>query len=185
MIANLRKIISIIIINTLFLSVGKLGYAKDNFIYVEVGTPMVSDIIPNDRPYQPLLVLFRMENTFHKVNQNADFRYYIEPQYAFVSEYDFEYGLNFGFNFTYHYSQEDKLFIGIGSGPHYITKETKLQANTFLFSDNLYFGNKFYIADNFYLITEFRIRHLSNLDLIMPNLGLDNLFFVLGIRKKF
>jgi hypothetical protein len=74
----------------------------------------------------------------------------------------------------------------MGTGPHFISLRTSRQARGFIFSDNLELG-LIYPVSNLHLDfnVKARYRHISNAGLEDPNVGIDNLFLVLGITKYF
>ena len=99
---------------------------------------------------------------------------------------DWEFGLNFGFMYQQTLFRTLKLTVALGTGPHYITLNTSRQDHGFIFSDNLELGLLYPISKSgidFNL--KVRYRHISNAGLQAPNVGIDNLFFVMGITKCF
>ncbi|MEL7123164.1 MAG: acyloxyacyl hydrolase [Bacteroidota bacterium] len=104
----------------------------------------------------------------------------------FRSQIEFEFGVNFGLRYRFIQAKNWILEGAIGAGPHYITIETRRQANGFIFSDNFELGTThFFKGINTGLNFKLRYRHISNAGLKNPNGGIDNLFVVMGITSVF
>jgi hypothetical protein len=123
-------------------------------------------------------------------NHPGIFTIYAEPQVnpVFIrkgqqTKTDLEFGVNIGFQHMYPLRKNIYPYILIGSGPHFVTVHTIKQSRGFIFSDNfgagVYFFNKKEIALNL----GFRLRHLSNANLKMPNSGINTFNYYLGISK--
>jgi hypothetical protein len=73
----------------------------------------------------------------------------------------------------------------LGSGPHFITADLPRQAKGFIFSDNLAVG--FFKGVNqkkgLFLNVQFRVRHISNAGLKLPNAGVNTLNVLVGLSK--
>jgi hypothetical protein len=93
----------------------------------------------------------------------------------------FETGVNLGIAYEYYIPQKAILFVGAGVGPHYININTDLQANGFIFSDNLFAGVHQILNPNWMLTYQVKLRHISNAGLQNPNVGIDNVFTGLGV----
>lgn len=98
----------------------------------------------------------------------------------------YEAGLNMGFRYQAQLSERWLFGAAIGAGPHYITLNTESQAPGFIFSDNFELGFSYLPPSKDWGINlRTRFRHISNAGFKYPNLGLDNLFVILGIRQQF
>ena len=73
------------------------------------------------------------------------------------------------------------MTAAIGTGPHYLSLESDIQAKGFIFSDN--FEVAFYqkLKSRLGFSIKMRFRHLSNAGLKEPNIGIDNFFLMLGV----
>ena len=97
----------------------------------------------------------------------------------------YETGLNMGFRYQAQLTERWLFGVAIGAGPHYITLNTESQAPGFIFSDNFELGFSYLKPNRDWGINlRARFRHISNAGFKYPNLGLDNLFVILGIRHQ-
>lgn len=156
-----------------------------------IGTSYVDEHLPGGSNYHPIKLIYKYNFPLLKKNKNRKSNIFlqIEPQFNPVivtnAKNAFEFGINVGF--LYHKLTTDRsiLFAGIGSGPHYISVETSLQSNGFIFSDNFIIGFRQLL--NFKKPVELniqtRFRHISNAGLQEPNLGIDNFFILIGLSK--
>jgi hypothetical protein len=73
----------------------------------------------------------------------------------------------------------------LGSGPHYITADLPRQANVKIFSDNIDFGLFRQLNKNkpLFLNLQFRVRHISNAGLKLPNSGVNTLNVLVGLSN--
>ncbi len=187
-------ICSILFVVLLF--TGKLN-AQD-FSYINskssgflIGTSYVDEHLPGGSNYHPIKLIYNYSIPLLKndVCRKSNLFLQFEPQFNPVivtnSKNAFEFGVNIGF--LYHLSLNDKsmFFGGIGSGPHYISVETSLQANGFIFSDNFIIGYRQLIntKNSIEFNIQTRFRHISNAGIKEPNLGIDNFFLLIGIFK--
>jgi|AntRauTorckE5430_2_1112549.scaffolds.fasta_scaffold05439_2 hypothetical protein len=96
----------------------------------------------------------------------------------------YEAGLNMGFRYQAQLTEHWLFGAAIGSGPHYISLNTESQAPGFIFSDNFELGFSYLPPNKDWGINlRARFRHISNAGFKYPNLGLDNLFVILGVRQ--
>jgi hypothetical protein len=73
----------------------------------------------------------------------------------------------------------------LGSGPHYISAHLDRQATGFIFSDNLAIGALTRLnRKQLFLNLQFRIRHISNANLKLPNRGVNSYNFFIGLSKR-
>ncbi len=156
-------------------------YASFNF-----GTSVIDELLPEGEYYTPLTIL----GTF-SIWSWAGFNIYGEVQLAqsFAStslRTDYEFGFNMGLTYRHHLSKELQILGSIGAGPHYVTVDTRRQADGFIFSDNFEAGFVYWISAHETVVNcKVRYRHISNAGLQEPNGGIDNLFVVVGVGKRF
>ena len=113
---------------------------------------------------------------------------YFEPQFNLVHTdrpWDFEFGTNLGIR-NYIKANDGLYFYQmLGSGPHYISAHLDRQATGFIFSDNLAVGALTRInRKQLFLNLQFRIRHISNANIKLPNRGVNSYNFFIGLSKK-
>jgi hypothetical protein len=141
--------------------------------------------------YTPLFFMGHFGIDLLKAKKTAmpqRFTLFFEPQVNPVilqrpgaNGHSMEFGANVGVQHMYPVSRNFYLYILISTGPHFITVHTGQQARGFIFSDNMGAGTYFYISKNLALNTGFRIRHMSNANLEMPNHGINTMNFFIGI----
>lgn len=141
--------------------------------------------------YQPFLIkgLFgwHLGKTENIADKTGHFIGYLEPQInpVFVSGKlsELEFGCNFGFRFEQEIGEKNRLYWAIGTGPHFITQESRQQHPGYIFSDNFIFGWYRQLKGDYYSNLQYRFRHISNAGIYEPNLGIDNSFIGLGVSK--
>ncbi len=92
---------------------------------------------------------------------------------------DIEFGVNVGLRYDYKIFKRQFIYCAVGTGPHYISLKTKMQARGFIFSDNFVFGT-YRQLEKIKLNLQVRYRHMSNASLMHPNKGIDNFFILAG-----
>ena len=141
--------------------------------------------------YQPILIKgllgWNLGRTGNIENKTGHFIWYLEPQInpVLVSGKlsELEFGCNFGFRFEKEIGEQDLLYWAIGTGPHFITQESRQQHPGYIFSDNFIFGWYHQLSGDYYSNLQYRFRHISNAGIYEPNLGIDNSFVGLGVSK--
>ncbi len=146
-----------------------------------------STLLPEKLPegsYSPVLILGRANFSLGTPEKSGGFSLYVEPQFNPVAlngrMRDIEFGLNIGAEYHKQFNSVLGAYLAIGTGPHYISVDTKLQAGGFIFSDNFIFGTRLSLPHFATLDIQYRFRHISNASLQAPNNGIDNHFLVLG-----
>jgi len=148
----------------------------------------IGEDLPEGVTYYPHMVLAR--HYLHDFSPGRHgFLIYGEPQLVAATldgngRTEVEGGINLGIEYQLRFLKTWYLQAAIGTGPHYISVETDLQAKGFIFSDNFEVGlikNLPRLATQLHLRTRFR--HISNAGLQSPNLGIDSFFFVIGISR--
>ena len=137
--------------------------------------------------YQPVLLIWHIGIDLNKLchapkNCKSKFSLYLEPQINPVvnPETDIECGIGLGFKFMYPVTDSLSTYILAGAGPHYISVNTKKQANGFIFSDTIGVGFYYFLTKKSAVNVGYRFRHMSNIGLAKPNYGIDNHFGTIG-----
>lgn len=142
--------------------------------------------------YQTILLIWHLGIDMKKLfpeleNHKGKLSFYLEPQINPVvnPETDIECGIGLGFKYMYPIT--DRLFPYImgGTGPHYISVNTKDQADGFTFSDTIGIGFYYFLTENSSINLGYRYRHMSNTGLDAPNGGIDNHFGTIGYSMLF
>jgi hypothetical protein len=138
--------------------------------------------------YNPIFFAGDFSWQFGKARRKHFLAFYLEPQFnlvATVRPLDIEFGTNIGLRYYQQLSPRFYLYQMLGSGPHYITADLPRQAKGFIFSDNLAVG--FFKGVNqkkgLFLNVQFRVRHISNAGLKLPNAGVNTLNVLVGLSK--
>ncbi|HEU4470256.1 MAG TPA: acyloxyacyl hydrolase [Flavisolibacter sp.] len=126
--------------------------------------------------------------SFSKPRKKDFLAWYAEPQVNPVRTrrpWDIEFGVNLGLRNYIKINEGLYLYQMIGAGPHYMSARLERQARGFIFSDNFAVGaftklNK----KNLLLNLQFRMRHLSNANLKLPNRGINSYNFLVGLSKS-
>jgi hypothetical protein len=96
-----------------------------------------------------------------------------------------EFGLNFGIQHLYSLTKKISVYEMISTGPHFMGAQTVTQTRGFIFSDNMGAGIYYFATEKVAINLGFRIRHISNADLMMPNHGINTYNFYFGLSKLF
>ena len=95
-----------------------------------------------------------------------------------------EFGLNIGLLARLNFFNDTLSLYGlVSSGPHFISKAPQRQANGFIFSDNFFVGFNVRMSDNTFLDIRSGKRHMSNLNIQMPNGGINTFIINIGVFK--
>jgi len=138
--------------------------------------------------YNPIFFAGDFSWQFGKQRKKNFLALYFEPQFnlvATVRPLDIEFGSNIGLRYYEHISPGFLLYQMLGSGPHYITADLPRQARGFIFSDNLAIGffKQLKKERPLFLNFQFRVRHISNAGLKLPNSGVNTLNVLVGLSK--
>ncbi|MGB0431567.1 MAG: acyloxyacyl hydrolase [Bacteroidia bacterium] len=188
------KIKAFLVCVGLLFTAAAFGQDNTRFAQHEVGIKLSFSFINEKMPegyYQPVLLQgyfgWHLGLTENIANKNGHFIAYLEPQInpVFVSGEltDIEFGCNFGARYDLELSKTNRLYWAIGTGPHYVTVDTKMQHRGYIFSDNFIMGWQHQWEGPIYSTVQYHFRHISNANLMRPNKGLDNHFLTLGISK--
>lgn len=153
-----------------------------------IGLSIYSITLPEGNNYKPLLLMGNFGLELTKKEKKGKWWIMFEPQlnpvFLDTKLKELEFGINVAFRYKYKIGKLSFCYAQLGSGPHFITIPTERQSQGFIFSDNLAFGLSNKITGNWMLNTEFRIRHISNANVMAPNRGMNNLFLILGLSKQ-
>ena len=153
-----------------------------------IGISTYSIVLPEGSHYRPLLLMGNFGIQLTHKEKKGKWWIMLEPQInpVFLDKQlkEAEFGINVAFRYKYQLAETFYFYGQLGSGPHFITIPTERQAHGFIFSDNLAFGLSKIMANNWMLNTEFRIRHISNANVMKPNRGMNNLFLIVGLSKQ-
>jgi len=157
---------------------------------LNLGFSFFHEKLPENVTYKPVLILGYYNRPLSKGQKNYAFSWYLEPQINPViignKLSELEFGVNTGIAFSYQLAPNYQVYAAIGTGPHFVTVKTASQARGFIFSDNFIIGMKrsFLMNDKSYdLNLQYRFRHISNANLMLPNKGIDNHFVILGLNR--
>lgn len=144
--------------------------------------------------YTPILLIGRIAIDFRNKNAikttKAAYSIFFEPQVNPIilrsdktNIWELEYGINIGFQHSYPLTQQLFISTFISTGPQYFSANTTRQAPRFLFSDNFGMGIYCYLKDDIALHLGFRLRHMSNAQIMMPNSGINTFNFMIGVSR--
>lgn len=157
------------------------------------GYGFVNEQLP-EGDYGPFLLMAHLEFHAHKKSRDPDCRHFFllygEPQVNPVllggGIREWEAGVGVGAKYLVRIKERNGLYIHGGSGPQYISLDSpQHQADGFVFANHAGIGYQRLFKRDIRINFAYRFRHMSNLDLQTPNLGLDNHFFTIGFRKEF
>lgn len=92
-----------------------------------------------------------------------------------------EFGLNNGFKFMYPILPKWYVFVSGGTGPFFHNTQTVRQKEGFIFNNNFGIGTHLFLSKNISIQAMFRLRHMSNANIWMPNNGINTYNFHVGI----
>ena len=151
-----------------------------------VGYTLVAEELPEGYNYAPLFFTARLPVFQLPTKKKANFYVFAEPQFvlnnapkAFPNTIEF--GVNLGIQYFLPFSKKNGLAASISAGPHYLSLETAIQAKGFIFSDNIEIGYYQLLDKQWGFTIKPRFRHISNAGFLTPNIGIDNLFLMVGI----
>ncbi|HPD63966.1 MAG TPA: acyloxyacyl hydrolase [Bacteroidia bacterium] len=177
-----------ILITSNFLWSQNVSYLNQKAVGLSLSNGLPLYELPEGGFYQPFILntyyrlpVFKTKNAF---NLQISFK----PQYAglYVNQhFHHETGLNVGFDLSVRLSDNSMLTYSTGSGPHFITYQSRRQAKGFIFSDNflLVFRKKTGIDSDFEFEIFSGIRHISNAGIKRPNGGINNWIIGFSLGK--
>lgn len=169
-----------------FVSQGQRHFDYNKYKALNIGIGIINEEMPEGYQYNPITIL-----PAFSIWDRGHFSVYAEGQFTFATLTEevptaYEFGANLGFRFQTALFSRLVMGAAIGSGPHFITVDTRMQADGFIFSDNFELGFSYYLDDNYKTALQLkgRMRHISNAGLQLPNWGIDNFFLVVGARHN-
>jgi lipid A 3-O-deacylase len=143
--------------------------------------------------YRPLLMIWHVGFNLKEFSSGREdgrknaISVYLEPQVnpAFSPRTDVEFGIGIGLKYMHHITDRLSAYCMASVGPHWITLQTKDQANGFIFSDMAGVGLSIFVTDTSAFDLGFRARHLSNAGLSKPNGGINSYFGTVGYSVFF
>lgn len=148
--------------------------------------------------YRPVFGIVQISTTWKKLENKLSplhrFCLVFEPQFNTITIKDWnranenikseEFGLNIGLKHSYQIFSFLDIVLFISTGPHFINAETVRQSKHFIFSDNLGMGLKMKISSRLNIEAQYRLRHLSNAQLKLPNAGINTFNFMLSVHYR-
>ena len=163
---------------------GQTRHISD-FSEFALGYSVIHEQLPEGYPYTPFFAYAKFPVFRQLLEKNKKLKVYVEPQLVLNNPplsfpINYEFGINAGLLIQQPLSIKNGFTLSLGAGPHFISLETEMQANGFIFSDNFELGFYQQFWENTGLSVKSRFRHISNAGLQDPNLGIDNLFVLIG-----
>lgn len=152
---------------------------------IAIGYSIIHEKLPEGYSYAPFFLTARFPIYLFKSKRKSFFKAFVEPQFVLNTppksfSSTFESGVNAGFQYVLPISEKSALAIALSAGPHYLSLETTMQAKGFIFSDNIEIGYYQQLGKRIGMSIKPRFRHISNAGFLSPNLGIDNLFLMIG-----
>ena len=160
---------------------------------MSLGYGFINEQLPEGR-YEPFLAMAHVEFQILGKKRKSDsphyFLLFVEPQLNPVlvngGINDWEAGGNIGVKYLIKIKEKNAMFFHAGSGPHFISIHApEHQVNGYAFANNFGMGYQRWFRDDLRITLGYRFRHVSNLNLALPNKGLDNHFLTVGFKKDF
>lgn len=156
---------------------------------IAIGYSIIHEKLPEGYNYTPLFVTARFPIHQFIAKRKSFFTAFVEPQFVLNKPQNpfpttFEFGVNLGFQYRLLFTNKSSFVASIGVGPHYLSLETSIQAKGFIFSDNIEIGYYRQLSEQIGISIKPRFRHISNAGFLSPNIGIDNLFLMLGFTWK-
>ncbi len=163
-------------------------FASESGVVVGYGTGNIEE-----GKYNPLLMIWHVGFNLKGIpsrrleGRNHAISFYLEPQInpALTPSTDVEFGIGIGLKYMHHITDRLSVYCMASVGPHWITLQTKNQANGFIFSDMAGVGLSVFVTERAALNLGFRVRHLSNAGLERPNGGINSYFGTVGYSVFF
>jgi hypothetical protein len=152
---------------------------------IAIGPSIIHEKLPEGYDYHPLFITARMPIYSFFNKRKTILKAFVEPQFVlnfpkspFKTSY--ELGMNAGLQYAWFLSSKNSLAISLSAGPHFLSLETAMQAKGFIFSDNIEIAYYHLLGKGMGFSLKPRFRHISNAGLQSPNIGIDNLFLMVG-----
>ena len=167
----------------------RILFAQSGF---QFGLPFVYEKLPEGK-YVPLLLQGDIDFQFKKKTSTAfnpnRFYLYLEPTANPVMIPDttssLEMGVTIGLKYGYYFLKYNSVKLHVSTGPQYQHLNSLNQAQGIIFSDNFGISYQRDLKKKpLYLSLGYRFRHISNLNLNLPNGGIDTHFILMGIGRN-
>jgi len=167
-----------------------VGLIRESGFVIGYGNGHIGSI---HKVYRPLLLIYHVGFDAHKLFPNiipdskGKFTFYLEPQFNPLTKpsSQYEFGIGVGAEYRFNILHGLDGYVMGGSGPHYISFDSKGQAKGFIFNDTLGFGLYIHIFKHSALNVGLRFRHISNAGIKKPNHGINNYFGTIGYSLFF
>ncbi len=144
--------------------------------------------------YSPIFFIRTLAVDFPHINDRLPPRVKIsiifEPQANLVllrkpdsTKVEFELGIGVGIQNRFLITKKISTFYHLIVGPQYFSTSTIRQTKGLIFSDNLGLGFSYLIDPHWMISSEFRIRHMSNANIVQPNYGINTNNFLLNFSR--
>jgi len=182
----MKKTIFYLFLNLFPLFLFGQGLENEKLKEVAIGYSIIHEKLPEGYNYTPLFVTARFPVYKFSSKKKGFFKIFAEPQFVLNNAPQsfpttFEFGANIGFQYVLPFSEKNGFSASISAGPHYLSLETTMQAKGFIFSDNFEIGYYQKLGKQLGISIKPRFRHISNAGFQSPNLGIDNLFLMVGV----
>lgn len=191
-----KKILTLVLIlssNIIFCQYTQ-SYITQKSKGIFLGYGFINELLPENYYYKILQFIYNYsipilnQQNVNKHNLLVQFEPQLNPVFIKRKKMEIELGTNVGLLYNYKLTENLLLDIGIGSGFHFISIRTNLQARGFIFSDNFILGisKRLKSKKGFMEFSiQTRFRHISNAGLKEPNTGIDNFIILTGLSKVF
>lgn len=149
-----------------------------------------------DVEYRYLVTLLQAEYQF-SVLRKGPWRFHLMAQpYYGISRFNFDNvdpvnasGYELGMNLGIQLEREIRgtnagIYMGAGTGPHYLSEDTHRQSEGLIFSSNLFLGITYRFSAMYELDLRTAFRHISNAGLQLPNGGINNSMVGIGLFRR-
>lgn len=156
---------------------------------IQLGLPFQNELLPEGK-YIPILLQtnfdFNLRRKKTLTQTKNKFFFYLEPYFTPVVIKNltpsYEVGINIGFKYAFYFNSRSTIKLNIGSGPQFQAFNSKRQVSGYIFSDNVGLSYQYNFSNNpLFLNIGYRFRHISNLDIKLPNKGIDTHFIIIGL----
>jgi hypothetical protein len=155
---------------------------------ISFGWPVINERLTEGVRYQPYQCLVSMPVRTWGRSATRTWSIFLEPQFVLAEfkprgKTNVEFGVNTGIAWQQRVAERVDVRAAVGTGPHFITVETRQQARGFIFSDNFSLGviGRPRVAGRLSGHLTARFRHISNANLFSPNKGIDTWFLLAGV----